>query len=96
MVPRHGSPPAALLAVHLLCTALHFAHTRKCCKARCLAQLSMFLCCRGIVAAEGQVLELGWKQGGSRITAHKLSLEQIQKARSAGFGSGTGYWPPKL
>ena len=54
--------------------------------------------CRFIAADEGEVLTLGWKDGGSRMTDHNLSLEQIQRIRGAGAfapaGSGTGFWPP--
>ena len=52
--------------------------------------------CASIVAAEGEQLDLGFKPGGSRVVRHKLTLERIQRARSQGFGSGTGFWPPKL
>ena len=50
---------------------------------------------RHIVADEGEVLTLGWKKGGSRVTNHMLSLERIQELRAGRpGGSMTGFWPP--
>ena len=45
-------------------------------------------------AEEEAGLSFKWKEGGSRVTRHRMTLEKLQRARATIGGSMTGFWPP--